>query len=57
MLLHPVRVEGGRIHGHLESESGAPARRADRSRSANGTASANLPSVSLHRITGALLAE
>lgn len=57
VLLHPVRVEGGRIHGHLESESGAPARRADRSRSANGTASANLPSVSLHRITGALLAE
>lgn len=57
VLLHPVRVEGGRIHGHLESESGAPARRAERSRSANGTASAELPSVSLHRITGALLAE
>lgn len=56
VLLHPTRVEGGRVHGYLDEEPVRGSRPRGRT-TRSGDRQGGEQSLSLHRITGAVLAQ
>lgn len=56
VLLHPSRIEGGRVHGYLDRESAGGSRAGGRT-PRSGDGHDREQTLSLHRITGAVLAQ